>query len=81
MMDGNEIIGDEDDGIIKLIEKTDFVDYFPLLHGERCNISTCSRRNTNPRRIDYILTSVNMTPFIRRCGYLPFLYSLTLIIL
>ena len=69
MFDANEHIGKEKNGIINIIEKAGLVDLFPMHHSTPCNIATQVKGS---QRIDYILGSQNILPYIQHCGYLPF---------
>lgn len=72
MMDGNETIRGEPNGIIQLIQQTSLVDFFPLHHSKACDISTYARTPTNTRRIDYILETSKLVTHVKQCGYLEF---------
>ena len=69
MFDANEHIGKEKNGIINIIEQAGLVDLFPLHHATTCNIATQVKGS---QRIDYMLGSQNMLPYIQNCGFLPF---------
>jgi hypothetical protein len=69
MLDANEDVNDGENGLRKLIEKTTLLDAFSEFTGETCKLSTYVNGN---KRLDYILTSTNLVPFIERVGYTPF---------
>ena len=69
MMDANEEIGKETIGIINLITKGGLQDLFTTHHGRSCEIETFIK---GTKRIDYILGTPNIIPYIKQCGYLPF---------
>ena len=69
MFDANEQLGKEKQGIINIIDKAGLVDLFPIHHAKTCDIAT---QVTGSQRIDYILGTYNILPYIQHCGYLPF---------
>ena len=69
MFDANEHLGKEKQGIINIIEKAGLADLFTLHHAKTCDIAT---QITGSQRIDYILGTHNVLPYIQNCGYLPF---------
>jgi hypothetical protein len=69
MLDANENINDSEGGIVKILEETNLTDVFSQIGTEECNIPTYVRGN---KKIDYILTSEKLLPFIKNVGCLPF---------
>jgi hypothetical protein len=69
MIDANEQLGRRNNGIGRLAEHLRLVDALALHQGQHCNVATHARGKD---RIDYILTSRNMLPYVRQSGYLPF---------
>jgi hypothetical protein len=69
MIDANETLGRRNNGIGRLVEQLRLVDVFSRQQGQICNVATHAR---GKNRIDYILTSRNMLPYVRQSGYLPF---------
>ena len=69
MLDANESIQDKEGSLRKLINSTTLTDVFSHLSGAECNIPTYYR---DSRKIDYIFTSRNLFPYVKRCGILPF---------
>ena len=69
MFDANEQLGKEKQGIIQLIEKAGLVDLFSIHHNDVCKIATQAKGSL---RIDYMLGSPNILPYIHKCGYSPF---------
>lgn len=72
MLDANEAVGEEIDGIAKLLEKTQLVDAHERLHGELPPMNT---HISGSKRIDYTFVSPGLIPFIVRGGYLPFYHG------
>ena len=73
MFDANEQLGKEKNGIIQLIEKAGLVDIFTVHQNIQCNIATQAKGS---QRIDYMLGTPNIIPYIHKCGYLPFQHKL-----
>jgi ribonuclease HI len=69
MMDANENVNDSEGGLARLIQDTNLIDVFSLIGTEECNTPTYVRGN---KKIDYILTSESLSPFIKNVGCLPF---------
>jgi hypothetical protein len=69
MLDSNKGIDDNEGGLRKITNETLLVDTFTLIKSIECDISTYTRGR---KRLDYILTSQNLIPFITQAGYLPF---------
>lgn len=67
MWDANESINDKSGTIKKIIRETTLVDAFSQVAGNPDEITTYSR---GKKRIDYILTSQALVPYISRVGYL-----------
>jgi hypothetical protein len=68
MIDANETLSRRNNDIGHLVEQLWLVDVFSL-QGQLCIEATHARGKV---RIDYILTSRNMLPFVRQSEYLPF---------
>jgi hypothetical protein len=69
MLDGNEPLCRQNKGISQLIHNTRLEDIFSLHHAESCNLPTQVKGS---QRIDYMLGTTNLLPYISKCGYLPF---------
>ena len=69
MFDANEPIEKERSGMLQLMEQTGLVDLFTLHHSTTCTIAT---QITGSQRIDFMLGTFNLLPYIHKCGYLPF---------
>jgi hypothetical protein len=67
--DFNERLGDTQKGIANLVTKCGLVDPHASAHGIAGEPSTCSRGS---KRLDYVLVSSAVLPFIRKCGTDPF---------
>jgi hypothetical protein len=67
MWDANESIEDKSGSIRKLMKETTLVDAFSQVAGDPGSIATYRR---GKKRIDYILTSQSLVPYISRVGYL-----------
>jgi Reverse transcriptase (RNA-dependent DNA polymerase) len=72
MWDANESLDDPSGAIRRLIAETTLTDAFSHIAGKTCEIPTYSRGS---KRIDFILTSQQLLPFIKRAGYLAFYES------
>jgi hypothetical protein len=70
MLNANARADDETDDLYRLLNTTSLVDTFTLSTGISCNIPTYTRGN---QRLDYIITSSCLLPFVKRVGYLAFL--------
>lgn len=70
MLDANEVMGEDSYGLINLIEQLRLVDIFERHHQRQCDITTYA--NSKNRRLDYILGTNNILPFITNCGYSSF---------
>jgi hypothetical protein len=66
MWDANECIVDSSGSIRKIMNETKLVDTFSQIAGDPGSIPTYSRGR---KRIDYILTSQTLLPYISRVGY------------
>jgi hypothetical protein len=69
MMDANTSIEDTNSHVHKIFEETTLVDTFYQCTKNPCTIPTYARGS---KRIDFILTSQNLIPFIQKVGYLSF---------
>jgi hypothetical protein len=69
MFDANENMEDNEGGLQKICNETMLIDSFTVHTGENCDIPTYSRGS---KRIDYILTTQNLLPYVTQVGYLPF---------
>jgi hypothetical protein len=72
MWDANESINDQSGAIRKLITETTLVDAFAQVAGYPGELTTYTR---GKKRLDYILTSQALVPYITRVGYLAFYES------
>ena len=69
MMDANERLGGEKEGIARLLSNTGLADIFNLKKASTCKIAT---HNKGTHRIDYMFGTTNLLPFIHQCGYTAF---------
>jgi hypothetical protein len=69
MLDANESIDDRTGAIRKIMSETSLVDTFSQVAGNPGELATYTR---GKRRIDYILTSQHLVPYVSRVGYLAF---------
>ena len=69
MMDANETLGQEAEGIINIIQNGGLVNLFTLHKCTTCVIPTFIK---GTRRINYMFGTSNLIPYIAQCGYLPF---------
>ena len=69
LMDANEQIGMEQSGIANIITHGGLVDMFTM---HNCSPVTIPTFINGKSRIDYILGTPNILPYIKQCGYLPF---------
>jgi hypothetical protein len=69
MLDANARTDDENDDLYKLLNATTLVDTFSRVTGEPCQIPTNAR---GTERLDYILKSSCLLPYVKRTGYLAF---------
>lgn len=69
MLDANELLGAESNGLADLTRSLEFIDIFLQFQGHVPEIATYDR---GKKRIDYILCSNYLLLFVNRCGYLPF---------
>jgi hypothetical protein len=69
MFDSNENVNNSDGGINQLLQTTNLIDVFSYISNDECNVPTYVRGN---KKIDYILTSESLLPFIKNLGCLPF---------
>ena len=69
MLDANEVLGTDKQGLTQLLQDTGLVDIFSIHKSEQCTIPTY---NGGQHRIDYIFGSPNLIPHISQCGYLSF---------
>jgi hypothetical protein len=67
--DFNERLGDAQNGIANLVTKCALVNPHASVDGIAGEPSTCSRGS---KRLDYVLVSSAVLPFIRKCGMDPF---------
>jgi hypothetical protein len=63
MLDENESIDDRSGALRKLMSSTSLVDTFSHISNSQYNIPTYTRGS---KRIDYILTSQNLLPYVKR---------------
>lgn len=70
MIDANEKLGEDIQGISMMMEKLGLVDTFTRHHQRPCILST-HHTSTN-KRIDFMFSTANVLPHIESCGYLPF---------
>lgn len=70
MTDANETLGEDPYGIQEVMAKFHLIDIFTKHHNQDCTVA--SHKQSEGRRIDYIVGSSNVLPYIERCGYLPF---------
>ena len=69
LMDANEQIGMEQSGIVNITTHGGLVDLFTL---HNCSPVTIPTFVNGKSRIDYVLGTPNILPYIKQCGYLPF---------
>ena len=69
MMNANERIGGEKEGISRLLKDTGLVDIFSLHKASSCTIAT---HNKGTHRIDFMFGTSNLLPYIHQCGYTAF---------
>jgi hypothetical protein len=69
MLDANENINDSEGNISHLLKETKLIDVFSHISKEECNIPTYARGS---KKIDYILTTTSLLPYINNVGCLPF---------
>jgi ribonuclease HI len=69
MLDANENINDTEGGLSQLLKETHLIDVFSHISNDECNIPTYVRGS---KKIDYILTTISLVPFIKNIGCLPF---------
>ena len=69
MMDANKSISDKEGSLQKLLNSSSLVDTFANISDNECKIPTYYRGS---RKIDYIFTSLNLLPYVKRVGILPF---------
>lgn len=69
ILDANESITETGNGIRKILNATTLIDTFEDFSKEKLSFPTYVRRN---KRIDYILSTTNLSPFIKQVGCLPF---------
>jgi hypothetical protein len=69
MWDANESIEDTTGAITKLMRETTITDVFSHIANKKCDIPTYTRGS---KRIDFIFTSQNLLPYIKKTGYLAF---------
>lgn len=70
MIDANEQLGEDYQGITTMMEKLGLIDTFTRHHQRPCEIST--HHSSANKRIDFILSTANLMPHIEACGYTPF---------
>jgi hypothetical protein len=69
MLDANEQIGDDAQGLTKTMERLNLIDVFERHHKTSCKVPTFHR---GTKRIDYMLCSNNLLQHVDSAGYLPF---------
>jgi hypothetical protein len=69
MMDANECMSDSNSGIKRMINECNLVDAYNMIHSEDYSFPTHERGS---KRIDYLLCTPNLLPFISRIGYVKF---------
>jgi hypothetical protein len=72
MFDANESIEDNSGAIRKIMAETTLVDTFSQVAGDPGQLATYTR---GKKRIDYIMTSQALVPYVSRVGYLAFFES------
>lgn len=70
LIDANETIGEEKQGILSFMESTGLVDVMTRHHQGPCRLATHAK--SRDRRIDFAFATPGVLPFIKACGYLPF---------
>ena len=68
-LDANEHIGDTSNGLTKLMRECCLIDIFHHHHGVCPSFETF---DLGTKRLDYIIGSSSLLPFVKRCGYLAF---------
>ena len=74
MLDANEVLGKEKQGIIQLVNTLGLVNVFTINQMTPCNIPTHVK---GKQRIDYMLGTPNLLQYINKIGYLPFHHKIT----
>jgi hypothetical protein len=69
MLDANEGLEDQEGGLRKLLSDTNLIETFSHFMEETCSIPTYTR---GKKRLDFILSSQSLLPYVTRVGYLPF---------
>jgi hypothetical protein len=69
IIDANATIRNDRDGLDRLASECNLVDMYSTIHQD---YSTFPTQQRGSQRIDYILCSCNIIPFITQCGYVHF---------
>ena len=69
MLDANERLGGEKEGITRLLADTGLTDIFSLNKASTCTIAT---HNKGTHRIDFMFGTINLLPYVHQCGYTAF---------
>jgi hypothetical protein len=69
MLDANENVNDTESGLDNLLQQTKLLDTFSYIGNDECNVPTFARGS---KKIDYILTSATLIPYINNVGCLTF---------
>jgi hypothetical protein len=68
-LDANSTVGNDKDGVDRLIEECNLVDVYTTIHQDYTQFPTQQRGS---KKIDYMLSSRNLIPYITKCGYVCF---------
>jgi hypothetical protein len=69
MMDANEAMGKDKNGISTVASNCDLIDFHTSRHNEAASTATYAR---GTKKIDYILITPELPPLVTRSGMLPF---------